>query len=241
MSERLPPNRCLVFFHVLLLVAAWFWIPFTAVNCVSRLVRGCHRVVLLPCSFHPQVGAGSVALPAHAPQGADRPEGPGARHAGSVLVRRYHLPAAQSPKLQTVHHHHHHHLHTSSSGRPVAKERRHTTSTCAGITDLKVFVMPLHTTQETRYRQRYLDLMCNPEVRNIFFARTKVIQFVRRFLDDRGFLEVRLLQRRFRACSLTAHPARTRGPPASGTHTPAVYVTTYCARTLTGARRWRHP
>lgn len=47
--------------------------------------------------------------------------------------------------------------------------------------------------QETRYRQRYLDLMCNPEVRNIFFARTKVIQFVRRFLDERGFLEVRVV------------------------------------------------
>jgi len=44
--------------------------------------------------------------------------------------------------------------------------------------------------QETRYRQRYLDLICNPEVRNIFFARTKVIQFVRKFLDERGFLEV---------------------------------------------------
>uniref|UniRef100_A0A7S0YMZ5 Lysine--tRNA ligase n=1 Tax=Polytomella parva TaxID=51329 RepID=A0A7S0YMZ5_9CHLO len=44
--------------------------------------------------------------------------------------------------------------------------------------------------QETRYRQRYLDLIMNPEVRDIFYTRTKVIQFVRRFLDDRGFLEV---------------------------------------------------
>eukprot|EP00199_Chlamydomonas_sp_CCMP681_P000308 CAMPEP_0119109168 /NCGR_PEP_ID=MMETSP1180-20130426/17500_1 /TAXON_ID=3052 ORGANISM="Chlamydomonas cf sp, Strain CCMP681" /NCGR_SAMPLE_ID=MMETSP1180 /ASSEMBLY_ACC=CAM_ASM_000741 /LENGTH=584 /DNA_ID=CAMNT_0007094885 /DNA_START=168 /DNA_END=1922 /DNA_ORIENTATION=+ len=44
--------------------------------------------------------------------------------------------------------------------------------------------------QETRYRQRYLDLICNPEVRGIFYTRAKVIQFVRRFLDDRGFLEV---------------------------------------------------
>ena len=34
--------------------------------------------------------------------------------------------------------------------------------------------------QETRYRQRYLDLICNPEVRNTFFTRTKVIQYVRR-------------------------------------------------------------
>jgi lysyl-tRNA synthetase class II len=47
------------------------------------------------------------------------------------------------------------------------------------------------TAQETRYRQRYLDLICNPEVRTTFFTRARIIQFVRRFLDDRGFLEVR--------------------------------------------------
>ncbi len=53
---------------------------------------------------------------------------------------------------------------------------------------------PRHTAarvQETRYRQRYLDLIANPEVRGIFFTRARVIQFVRRFLDTRGFLEVR--------------------------------------------------
>lgn len=44
--------------------------------------------------------------------------------------------------------------------------------------------------QETRYRQRYLDLMVNNEVRSIFTIRAQVIQFVRRYLDDRGFLEV---------------------------------------------------
>lgn len=44
--------------------------------------------------------------------------------------------------------------------------------------------------QETRYRQRYLDLICNPEVRDNFFIRSKVISFVRKFLDTRGFLEV---------------------------------------------------
>ncbi|KAJ9508708.1 hypothetical protein QJQ45_028002 [Haematococcus lacustris] len=44
--------------------------------------------------------------------------------------------------------------------------------------------------QETRYRQRYLDLICNHDVRNIFFARAEVIRSVRRYLDTRGFLEV---------------------------------------------------
>ncbi|XP_057249606.1 lysine--tRNA ligase, cytoplasmic isoform X2 [Beta vulgaris subsp. vulgaris] len=44
--------------------------------------------------------------------------------------------------------------------------------------------------QETRYRQRYLDLMLNGEVREIFRTRSRVISYIRRFLDDRGFLEV---------------------------------------------------
>jgi lysyl-tRNA synthetase class 2 len=43
---------------------------------------------------------------------------------------------------------------------------------------------------ETRYRQRYLDLIANPEVRKIFVTRTKIIKAIRRELDARGFLEV---------------------------------------------------
>jgi len=43
---------------------------------------------------------------------------------------------------------------------------------------------------ETRYRQRYLDLIVNPEVRNTFVLRSKIIQALRHFLDNRGFLEV---------------------------------------------------
>ncbi|KAF5752979.1 lysine--tRNA ligase [Tripterygium wilfordii] len=44
--------------------------------------------------------------------------------------------------------------------------------------------------QETRYRQRYLDLMLNGEVRQIFKTRSKIISYVRRFLDNLDFLEV---------------------------------------------------
>lgn len=44
--------------------------------------------------------------------------------------------------------------------------------------------------QETRYRQRYLDLMVNSEVRHIFKTRAKIISYVREFLDDLDFLEV---------------------------------------------------
>ncbi|GAB2224848.1 hypothetical protein Drorol1_Dr00005625 [Drosera rotundifolia] len=44
--------------------------------------------------------------------------------------------------------------------------------------------------QETRYRQRYLDLMLNMEVRQIFNTRAKIISYIRRFLDNLDFLEV---------------------------------------------------
>lgn len=43
---------------------------------------------------------------------------------------------------------------------------------------------------ETRYRQRYLDLMVNPEVRDTFKLRSKIVRFIRNFLDDREFMEV---------------------------------------------------
>ena len=43
---------------------------------------------------------------------------------------------------------------------------------------------------ETRYRQRYLDLIANREIMPVFALRSKAIRGIRRFLDDRGFLEV---------------------------------------------------
>ena len=43
---------------------------------------------------------------------------------------------------------------------------------------------------EIRYRKRYLDLMVNPSVREIFIKRSKVVQSIRNFLDSKGFLEV---------------------------------------------------
>ncbi len=43
---------------------------------------------------------------------------------------------------------------------------------------------------ELRYRQRYVDLMMNPEVREVFLKRGKLVQSMRKFLDERGFLEV---------------------------------------------------
>jgi lysyl-tRNA synthetase, class II len=43
---------------------------------------------------------------------------------------------------------------------------------------------------ELRYRQRYVDLMMNPEVREVFLKRGKLVQSMRQFLNERGFLEV---------------------------------------------------
>ncbi|GAK10011.1 lysyl-tRNA synthetase [Geomicrobium sp. JCM 19038] len=43
---------------------------------------------------------------------------------------------------------------------------------------------------EQRYRQRYVDLIVNPEVKDTFITRSKILQTMRRYLDDQGFLEV---------------------------------------------------
>jgi len=44
--------------------------------------------------------------------------------------------------------------------------------------------------QEIRYRQRYLDLMMNDFVRKTFYTRARIVNYVRNFLDSRGFCEV---------------------------------------------------
>ncbi|MCW8875076.1 MAG: lysine--tRNA ligase [Gammaproteobacteria bacterium] len=44
--------------------------------------------------------------------------------------------------------------------------------------------------QETRYRQRYVDLIMNEVSRNTFSTRTRMVQFIRNFLNERAFLEV---------------------------------------------------
>ena len=46
------------------------------------------------------------------------------------------------------------------------------------------------TNLEQRYRQRYVDLIVNPEVKDTFVKRSKILKLIRDFLDSRGFLEV---------------------------------------------------
>ncbi len=46
------------------------------------------------------------------------------------------------------------------------------------------------TNTDLRYRQRYVDLIMNPEVKDTFIKRSKIISTIRRYLDERGFMEV---------------------------------------------------
>ena len=46
------------------------------------------------------------------------------------------------------------------------------------------------TNLEQRYRQRYVDLIVNPEVKDTFVKRSQILRLIRKYLDDKGFLEV---------------------------------------------------
>lgn len=71
--------------------------------------------------------------------------------------------------------------------------------------------------KETRFRQRYLDLILNNNVRDIFMVRAKIISFVRQFLDGMGFLEVETPMMNMIAGGATAKPFITPGEQ-SGSH-----------------------
>ncbi|MBR2223224.1 MAG: lysine--tRNA ligase, partial [Christensenellaceae bacterium] len=67
---------------------------------------------------------------------------------------------------------------------------------CTEVTLLSKSLLPLpekfHGLKDTdtRYRQRYVDLIVNPEVKKNFIIRSKFIKHVREYLDDRGYIEV---------------------------------------------------
>jgi lysyl-tRNA synthetase, class II len=62
---------------------------------------------------------------------------------------------------------------------------------------------------ELRYRQRYVDLNMNPEVRDVFVARSKVVKAIRSFLDARGYIEVETPMMQPIAGGATARPFTT--------------------------------
>jgi len=65
------------------------------------------------------------------------------------------------------------------------------------------------TNKETRYRQRYLDLIVTPESRDRFRARIEIIRMVREFLANRGFMEVETPMMQAIAGGATAKPFKT--------------------------------
>lgn len=62
---------------------------------------------------------------------------------------------------------------------------------------------------ETKYRQRYLDLIANPESRETFRQRIAIVREIRRFLEDRGFLEVETPMMQAIAGGAAAQPFKT--------------------------------
>ncbi|MBN1612973.1 MAG: lysine--tRNA ligase [Deltaproteobacteria bacterium] len=62
---------------------------------------------------------------------------------------------------------------------------------------------------ETKYRQRHLDLIVNPEVRETFFRRSRIISLIRRFMEERDFLEVETPMMQPRAGGAMARPFKT--------------------------------
>jgi lysyl-tRNA synthetase, class II len=62
---------------------------------------------------------------------------------------------------------------------------------------------------EIRYRQRYLDLLANPESRDIFLKRSQIVQEIRRFLTEREFLEVETPMMQTIAGGAAAEPFKT--------------------------------
>ena len=81
-------------------------------------------------------------------------------------------------------------------GRLFRTRTKELTVWAASLTFLAKCLVPLPekwhglTDVETRYRQRYLDLIVNPDARKVFEIRGRVLSSIRRFLDGRGYLEV---------------------------------------------------
>jgi len=60
--------------------------------------------------------------------------------------------------------------------------------------------------KEARFRQRYLDLIINPSTRRKFLMRSKIVSYLRKFMDERGFIEVETPMMNMIAGGATAKP-----------------------------------
>ena len=69
------------------------------------------------------------------------------------------------------------------------------------------------TNTDTRYRQRYVDLIMNPEVKDTFVKRSRIISTIRRYLDGQGFMEVETPMLVANAGGAAARPGRAAPLP----------------------------
>jgi lysyl-tRNA synthetase class 2 len=83
-----------------------------------------------------------------------------------------------------------------ATGYPFVTQTGELTLHCTDLRLVSKAIAPLPekfhglTDQETRYRQRYLDMIMNPEVKQTFVTRSRIVSLIRRFFEDHGFLEV---------------------------------------------------
>lgn len=69
------------------------------------------------------------------------------------------------------------------------------------------------TNTDLRYRQRYVDLIMNPEVKDTFIKRSKIISAIRRYLDGQGFMEVETPMLVANAGGAAARPLKPTSTP----------------------------
>ncbi|MBU8899188.1 lysine--tRNA ligase [Corallococcus sp. H22C18031201] len=81
---------------------------------------------------------------------------------------------------------------------PLTKSLRPMPEKWHGLTDVEI-----------RYRQRYLDLVSNPDVKQVFLRRNKLVRFIRNFLDTRDFIEVETPMMHPLVSGAAARPFRT--------------------------------
>ena len=109
-----------------------------------------------------------------------------------VYVRRDSLPEEDFPRFRQIEEGDH----VGASGRVFRTRTDELTVWASKVTLLAKCLEPLPekwhalTDVETRYRQRYLDLIVNDESRRVFETRARVVARLRAFLDERGYLEV---------------------------------------------------
>ncbi len=100
-------------------------------------------------------------------------------------------------------------------GRPIRTKTGELTIEVDELRLLSKAIQPLPekwhglTDVESRYRQRHVDLIVNPKVREVFITRSRIINAIRQFMDERDFLEVETPMMQPKAGGATARPFKT--------------------------------